>query len=224
MKSISENLFVAEQSLQMLGLEYGARMTVVRLNGGQLVVISPIRMTDELLKAVSKLGAVAYLVSPNSFHHLFIKEWIEKFPDAKVLVVPHIVKKQPDIIPFAVIDQSFVAPWGDELQLLFIPGGKMYAEAVFLHRASATLIVTDLCFNLHFPVGTFGKIALKMYGIYRTFGPSRAVAIFMGDKKRLRKAVDTVASWQFSRVIMAHGDILEGTTPTVVRASFDKIL
>lgn len=224
LNNLAPNLWVAEVPWKMLGIEYGARMTVVRLASGALVIISPIRLTKELLTAVSGLGPVTFLVAPSSFHHLFMADWVKAFPDATVLLVPQLVKKRPDLQPAVVMDEALRPSWGPDLRLLYVPGGKMYSEAVFLHVPSKTLILTDLCFNLQAVEGIFGKVMLTLYGIYKKFGPSKAVAIFMGDRARLRRHVDQIATWDFERVIVAHGAILENTDPKTVRQAFDAIL
>jgi hypothetical protein len=77
---------------------------------------------------------------------------------------------------------------------------------------------------LHKTNSLFARTMLTIYGIYKKFGPSKAVAIFMGDKNRLRKHVEKITSWTIERVIVAHGEILEGTNAQDVRRSFDHIL
>jgi hypothetical protein len=123
-----------------------------------------------------------------------------------------------------IIDESFKSLWGTELDVKFVSGGKLYSESVFFHGASGTLILTDLCFNLHHANSVFAKCALKLYGIYKKFGPSKAVGLFMGKKDNLKKAIDVIATWKFHRVVVAHGEILENTSPDKFRASFEKML
>ncbi len=224
MRSIAENIYVAEQPLCMLGIEYGARMTVIRLSNHDLVVISPIALNESLKQKINSIGTVKYLVAPSSFHHLFIKPWTEKYTWANLLMVPQIAKKRKDLQATSVLNQSFNAPWTEELLPLFIPGGKLYSEMVFLHRSSRTLILTDLCFNLQEANSLFARCALSIYGIYKKFGPSKAVGMFMGKKVALKEAIDRIAAWDFQRVVMAHGEILENTTPKDFKSSFDQML
>jgi hypothetical protein len=224
MRLISENLYVAEQPLSMLGIEYGARMTVVRLSSKELVVISPIALNEKISNDLDAIGKVKYLVAPNSFHHLFMKPWTEQYKDAELIAVPQIVKKRPDLKVSLIVDKNFKSPWGTELDIKFVSGGKLYSESVFFHGASGTLILTDLCFNLHHSNSVFATCALKLYGIYKKFGPSKAVGIFMGRKDNLKTAIDVIAKWKFQRIVVAHGEILENTSPNEFRASFEKML
>ena len=219
LRSVGSGIWVSEQPLSMLGIEYGARMTVIRLSDGAVMVISPIRITDELAAAVSGLGEVRYLIAPNSFHHLFMAGWTSRFPKADLFAVSQLVKKRPDLKISQVMDKTFRPQWGEEVGARFIEGGSLYSEAVFFHAPSKTLILTDLCFNIHQKQGWLATSLLKMYGIYEKFGPSKAVGLFMGDKRRLKQAADEIARWDFVRVIVAHGDILEPANP----AEFSKL-
>ncbi|MFL5348211.1 MAG: DUF4336 domain-containing protein [Hyalangium sp.] len=72
LRKLDENLWVAEQPLNYMGLAVGTRMTVIRLADGGLWLHSPIRPTPPLREAVEALGPVRFLVAPNKYHHLFI--------------------------------------------------------------------------------------------------------------------------------------------------------
>jgi len=52
----SEGLWTFSQRLTVMGAEIGARMTVVRLEDGGLLVHSPIRWTAELGRRLDALG------------------------------------------------------------------------------------------------------------------------------------------------------------------------
>ncbi len=207
LRHIAENLWVAEQKQATLGVEYGARMTVIRLKNQELIVISPIRFTPDLLAAVKDLGVVAALIAPNSFHHLFMKPWTEAFPNAKLYAVQQLKAKRPDLQISYIMNEGFKSPWPDEVSVDFMEGGGMYSEAIFYHHVSQTLILTDLCFNIHTIKGFFGKTMLKIYGVYQKFGPSKAVALLVKRKDNLVRTVERIAQWDAKRIIVAHGDI-----------------
>ena len=77
MQELAPDLWVADSPLRFLGLEMGARMTVIRLPDGKLLLHSPIAPTAELVREVEALGPVAYLIAPNKFHHLFVGDWLK---------------------------------------------------------------------------------------------------------------------------------------------------
>jgi hypothetical protein len=63
---------------------YTHRAVVIRLDDGSLFVISPIQLTPNIRADVDELGAVKYLVSPNHLHHLYLGDWSQAYPDAKL--------------------------------------------------------------------------------------------------------------------------------------------
>src|SRR5262249_17087896 len=66
LRSLHENLWVCEQPFGFFGLQVGARMTVIRIAGGDLLLHSPIAPTAELRAEVEALGPVKFLMAPNS--------------------------------------------------------------------------------------------------------------------------------------------------------------
>lgn len=69
LRAIDADLWVAEQPLKYFGLEVGTRMTVIRLNDGKLMVISPICPEEKVIHQLNQLGKVSYIVAPNLYHH-----------------------------------------------------------------------------------------------------------------------------------------------------------
>ena len=58
MREIDQDIWVAEQPLQYFGLSVGTRMTVIRLKNRELVVISPIKVNDTIIRQVQEIGTV----------------------------------------------------------------------------------------------------------------------------------------------------------------------
>lgn len=80
---IADDLWVQDQPLRFLGLQVGARMTVIRTADGGLFVHSPLRPDEVLFRAVDAIGPVRAIVAPNRFHHLFIGPWAERYPASR---------------------------------------------------------------------------------------------------------------------------------------------
>ncbi|MCA9809916.1 MAG: DUF4336 domain-containing protein, partial [Candidatus Dadabacteria bacterium] len=55
---LAQDIWTAVSSQGFLGMDVGARMTVVRLASGFLLVHSPVRPTDALKNELSALGEV----------------------------------------------------------------------------------------------------------------------------------------------------------------------
>jgi hypothetical protein len=76
---------------------YTHRSIVIRLDDGSLFVISPIQLTPDIRADVDRLGAVKYLISPNHLHHLYLGDWSQAYPDAKVYASPRLASKRKDL-------------------------------------------------------------------------------------------------------------------------------
>src|SRR5690348_1719072 len=79
------------------GFAYSTRMAVVRLSDGKLFVWSPVALSESLRASVDALGPVCHLVSPNALHHLFLEEWKNAFPAARVYATPRLRRKRKDL-------------------------------------------------------------------------------------------------------------------------------
>ena len=63
LRPLDEDIWIADASLRFGGIEVGARMTVVRLPDGRILLHSPIAASDALVGGIEKLGPVAFLVA-----------------------------------------------------------------------------------------------------------------------------------------------------------------
>ena len=85
----------------------------------------------------------------------------------------------------------------------------MLQEVVFFHAASRTLIVADLCehFGPHSPRSLRLLMRLaRMYGRPR-MPPDWQLSF--RDRAATRASFERVLAWDFDRVILAHGALLE---------------
>jgi len=107
LNEIERDIWIADgASVAFFGFPYPTRMIVVRLADGSLWVCSPIALSPPLAEAVNALGPVRHLVSPNKIHHLFLGQWAQVWPDAKLYASPGLARRRPDL--------KFARELGDE--------------------------------------------------------------------------------------------------------------
>ena len=70
LRELAENLWVTERAQSFYGLPVGARMSVMRLPGGRLLLHSPVAIDSGLRSQLERLGRVCFAVAPNRLHHL----------------------------------------------------------------------------------------------------------------------------------------------------------
>jgi hypothetical protein len=206
------------------GVRMPARMTIVRLGGGELLIHSPVPIDDALAGEIAALGPVRYVLAPNCFHHLYVGPLSLRFPEAQLYGAPGLVEKRRDI-NFAGTLGNGTAPWGETLEAIALRGVPKTNEVVFFHRPSRTLLVTDVLFNVTAPETWVTALTLRILGTYKRLGPSRVLRFLTKDRKALRPGIERMLDWDFTRVVPAHGSVYEGTDARDrVRAGFDWIL
>ena len=92
---------------------------------------------------------------------------------------------------------------------------------MFFHSSTRTLLFTDLAFNI--PIGgTKGaRLFYWISGAAGRFGPHRLIRFSMiRGAAEARRSVERILAWDFERVIVTHGDVLERGGREAVRASF----
>lgn len=130
--------------ISFYGLKLPIRMAVAQLSDGRVWVWSPIPLTDALAQEVEALGPVSYIVSPNKIHHLYMGEWAERWPDARLYASPGLAKKEPNLQFHGELQDAPEPGWADDIDQVIFRGSIMMEEVVFFHRASRTAILGDL--------------------------------------------------------------------------------
>ena len=126
------------------GFHYPTRMAVIRLSGDALFVWSPVALTDALREQVQALGAVRYLIAPNSLHDRFLAQWQAAYPAAVIHAAPGLSRRRDDLTFGADLDDAPPPQWSAEIAQALMRGNLITTEAVFFHYASGTAIFTDM--------------------------------------------------------------------------------
>jgi hypothetical protein len=209
MQQLHTDLWVTDSPLRFLGLEVGARMTVVRLPDSKLLLHSPIAATPDLVREVSALGTVAYLVAPNKLHHLFIGDWQQACPDAAVYVAPGLDTKRDDLKIAGILGDEPEPGWKDVVDQVFLSGFPFANEIVFFHRPSTTLIATDLAFNVGDSSPPLTRLFFRLAGIFGRLSPTLLERALVRDRTAFGDSLKQILDWPFDRVVVAHGDVCE---------------
>lgn len=216
LRNIDKNIWVGEQPLRYFGLSVGTRMTVIRLRNGELIVISPIQADNTIIQQLNQLGDVSYIIAPNLYHSLFVSNFQAFYPKAKLFVAPGLERKRPELNIDKII-QNNLENFGNEIEcLLFdgfrtfdLSGASLLNEYVFFHPESHTLVLTDTAFHFDDSFSQITQLAAKVMGGYKKLSPSILERFATSEKQRVKQSVQKVLTWDFRRVIMAHGSIVE---------------
>lgn len=209
-----------ERPFGMLGVQIGARMTVLRLSGGGLFLHSPVALDDDLRKDLDALGPVRCVVAPNKLHHIFVGPYRDAYPDARFYAAPGLRQKRNDLDFDADLSDEPPAEWRGEIDQQILHGIPHAGEVVFLHRSSRTLILTDSAFNVFEAESLISQLFFRLVGVYRRFGPSKIFRRLVRDPVAARRSIDVVLGWDFERVIVSHGIVLQRGGPRMLRAAW----
>jgi hypothetical protein len=103
------------------------------------------------------------------------------------------------------------------------PGG--LSEVTFFHRPSKTVILTDFSMNLVRAHTRRQATYWRFAGYPAAFGPSRIVRMTAFRDRRVAAAyASRVLAWDFERILMCHGEIVERDARKVFRTAFSRYL
>jgi hypothetical protein len=208
-----EGLWTLDVPHRVLGLDLGARMTVVRDGAGRLVLVSPIAIDEATAGELHALGQVACVVAPSLMHYRFVPGVRERYPDARVLAAPGLAAKRPALPIDAELDAAEVPGLRQHL----VAGMPGLNEVAFLHPPSRTLILTDLLFNFPTAEGWLLRTYLRLGRAYG--GPAQTLLLraMVKDRAALARSRDELLAWDFDRIVVAHGEVLEHGGPQALR-------
>jgi Domain of unknown function (DUF4336) len=224
LRSLATDLWVVEQPLRFKGIALGARMTVVRLRNGELFLHSPVALHPELRDALLRIGTPRHVVAPNRFHHLFITDYRQAFPGVRLYAAPRLPDKRRDVGFDAVLEDAPAPPWDGELDQEVFKGFPFMSEVVFCHRASRTLLTCDLAFNIG-PEAPFAtRLAFRLLGGYGRLAPTLVEKWLIRDRVAARGSLARILAWDFERVVVSHGQVVESGGRDALRAGYQWLL
>ena len=209
LRQLDESLWVIDHPFKMAGIPVGTRTTIVALKDGGLFLHSPGPLSVTLAKQIDQLGEVRCIVAPNMFHHLYLAENARAWQAATVHLAPGLAGKRKNLSFNEELGDDPSPIWSEDIDQVWVHGSKRLNEVAFLHRASRTLILTDLCFNFSYSPHRSLRLFLRTMGAYGVFGPSRMLRIAHRDREALRRSVEQILAWEFDRIVISHGDVLE---------------
>jgi hypothetical protein len=115
---------------------------------------------------------------------------------ARLYAAPGLDAKRPDLEIAGVL--------GDE------PDGCPFVnEVAFFHRPSATLIATNLAFNVGASCPAVTRFAFRLGGTYGCLSGTLLERVMVRDRQRFKDPLERILEWRVGRVVVAHGDVCE---------------
>ena len=206
-----------------MGMWFTTRMTVVKLSDGSLWVDSPVPVSFDTLKHLSEIGPVKYLIAATPRHVWRLDGWHTLFPDAQLWTSrPTRMTLNGGKMPVTgILGDVPNGGWAEDLDQLVFKGNPLMDEVIFFHKRSRTVILDDLI-QSH-PMEKGKRVRNAIYRIDGVASPEGGVGLDIRltftNRKLAKKSLAKLLSWDFDRLIIAHGPcVKEGAKASVERA------
>jgi hypothetical protein len=218
LRPLDRDLWMVQHPMRFLGAEVGTRMVIFRLKDGSLLIHSPVPLDPTNQAELDGLGPVRFVVAPNRYHHLFVANYARTYPQAKIFGAPGLDLKRRDLRFDAILGQAAPTEWASEIDQTIFQAFPPLNEVVFFHHSSRTVVFTDLLINIRSSGSTYTRFLMWLDGGLGYVAVPRSFRLFLKMRRaRARETIDKILSWEFDRLSLAHGEIVERGAKEIVR-------
>ncbi|KAF9448583.1 hypothetical protein P691DRAFT_800515 [Macrolepiota fuliginosa MF-IS2] len=218
-REVTRNVWTFSRPFARYGIiPFGGRSTAIRMKDGGVWLLASTPLDEETKSTLDSIGPVRFIIGPDAVHHLFLGQYKKAYPSAKVIA--------PEDAHARLEDRSlkFDGAWGrdpsgtqygfeDDVKACYFDGLKN-KDVAFFHPDSKTLIQADLLLNLpcneQYSKAKSGSGKLPFANVNPWSWLHPHIVWRLGvDKEAMKRDAQTVASWDFKRIIPCHGDVIE---------------
>ncbi|MGA8278192.1 MAG: DUF4336 domain-containing protein [Rhodanobacteraceae bacterium] len=220
---IPDQIWLLDYPVEYAGCRFNARMSIVRLANGTLMLHSPCDMDDATAKAVSGLGSVSCIVAPGSFHYMYVAKAQSRFPAAKTYICPGVERKVPRLRFDWILGNCPPNEWGDTMDQVLIRGSRFMWEVAMLHKPSKTLLLVDAIENFTDQTANVNwqvKAWFKLFGMWNKPKAAPEYRIGWKDKIAARASLEEILEWDFDSIVLSHGDNITENAKELARQAW----
>jgi hypothetical protein len=222
-------IWLLEYPVRFAGMELFGRTTIIRLENGELIVHDPCVVIENIKDQINDLGVVKYIIAPGTYHHLYVAEFQEAYPDAETFLCPGLESKRPDLNFDWLLGNKVDNRWADVLEQVLLQGTRYITEVAFFHKPSDTLILVDLLENIGDDYQHQAGLLLRFYwkAIFRMWNNPKAAPEYQlgwGNKEIVKAGLNKILSWDAKRLILSHGENIEGDVNQILRKAWKSVL
>lgn len=224
-KQIAQDLFVVHGCVKPSAvIRFTRNMAIVR-DKGELTLINPVRMNEEGLKELDKLGKVAHVLRLSPAHGMDDPFYVNRYNADFWAFKDGTTYSQPAIKH--VLSEGGALPFSNAKLLTF----NHLAEtegAIFLERSPGVLLTGDAIQSYadfpHMPhTNWLAKRILPLIGFSReTLISKMWMKIAVQDKAGIKADFERLLTFDFDQLLSAHGTFVEKGAHARVKQTFDK--
>jgi hypothetical protein len=217
LESVDFKLFHSRLSMPLVKLP--VTTSLIKLSNEKTILISPHpSLTAEDFQS---MGNVTDIVAPSLMHHLGIKNAVSALPQAKLWGALGLEQKRKDIAWSHFLDEKNW-PYNNELVAIHLAGMPKMNEFAFFHKATKTLFVTDLCFNILDDAGLGGWLIYNIFGTYKRLAVNKLFLKGVSNQEAFKKSLSHLFSYDFEDIVVCHGAVVKGGGRAKLRAALQE--
>lgn len=210
---VNDRIVTVVGELGMPLLELPRRMTVVRLNSGDLAIFSAIALREPDMAELEALGRPAFLIVPSVRHRLDAPGYAKRYPEMTVVAPRAGAEKIAEVVR---VDTSTPVFGDPSVNYVEIAGD----SALEVGGADGlTLIVNDMIGDIHGESGIGGWL-LRVMG-FAGDDPHVPAPVKLKLGKHKAEVAQQFRRWaergDLKRIVVSHGDIIEVDPQGVLR-------
>lgn len=220
---VPDQIWLLDYPVEYAGCRFNARMSIVRLANGALMLHSPCDMDDATAIAISERGPVTFIVAPGSFHYMYVAKAQARFPAALTYICPGVERKVPGLRFDGILGSCAPNDWSDTIDQVLIRGSRFMWEVAMLHKPSKTLLLvdaieffTDQTANVNWPV----KAWFKLFDMWNKPKLAPEYRIGWKDKVAARSSLEEILEWDFDKIVISHGDNITENAKELARRAW----
>lgn len=181
---------------------------------------SPVVASPDEMQRVAQVGPLKHLVAPTPLHLWRLHDWARTFPDAQVWLPPPV--RRANSVKGQVLGDEPPSAWASDMDQMVFRGSAMLNEVYFLHRKTRTLIFGDFIqYYVPLPRRPLRNALMNWAGVL--YGDAVPIDIRLScapNKAQARASLERLLSWDFEKVILAHGECVTHDAKAFVRRAF----
>jgi hypothetical protein len=219
-QQLDGDLWVYVKTVRFAGIPLPHIMTVIRLPAGDLFVHSPTRLDSSTASALGSLGEVDSIVWPSWWHDMYLTDYAAAYPRARLFGAPVLVQWHRRMPSLQSLDEC-TSVWAPCIDQVYVDRMRLFLdEFVFLHRSSRSVIVADLAFHFDEQSNWFTKWSFGVIGAYPGCNIPWFYRLAPRDRRYLRAKIDRILDWDFDRLVVGHGSVVESGGKDALRNAY----
>eukprot|EP00898_Chlorokybus_atmophyticus_P002872 jgi/Chlat1/3586/Chrsp234S03570 len=229
---LADGVWALEQPAGLFGIDFGLRMVAVKLADGSLALINPVALTEECKQQLASLSShISHLLilNTNIEHRYFACDYTSTYSNITISAPEPFLSSPPKELPrvnYALTNMPKELKDKFDVAVLKVDA---FEECVLWHKESGSVLVGDVVMHVteRFARNGLFRSLLKIVGFYDRPGILPPLDKLMVQKPHMEQAqvaVRHMATWDITRWVPGHGEVVEDNAAELFKKEFAALL